>query len=88
MHRDRSELSTVVLRGQGGPRAHTAFGGSWGATGTAGFEVSVLPPSSSPAGWAVGLSNRLSKAPPGTSARVDDLWERLSHAELSARGTC
>jgi hypothetical protein len=70
------------------PSAHTDFGGSWDATGTAGFEVLVSPPSPSSVGWAVGLSNRFSKAPLGTGAQVDALWERSSAAELSARGTC
>jgi hypothetical protein len=55
------------------PSAHTTFGGSWDATRTAGFEVPVSPPSLSLAGWAVGLSNRLSKAPSGVGARVDAL---------------
>jgi hypothetical protein len=61
MHRDRSEFADYGAKQS--PRAHIVFGGSWDATGTADFEVPVSPPSSSPAGWAVGLSSHLSKAP-------------------------
>jgi hypothetical protein len=57
-------------------------------TGTASFEVLVSSPSPGSAGWAVGLSSRLSKTPSGTGAQVDALVESSSVAELLARETC
>jgi hypothetical protein len=57
-------------------------------TGTASFEVLVSSPSPGSAGWAVGLSSRLSKMPSGTGAQVDALVESSSVAELLARETC
>jgi hypothetical protein len=85
MHRDHSEILAAALRGwQAPPVVHTVFGGFWDATRTASFEVLVSPPSLSSAGWALGLSSRLSKMPLGTGAQVDAFMERSSAAELPA----